>query len=131
MIRTKGTGTVGLCRVTREHNCLRPCHPGQLQSEDGEVRYYADCVAMDASDQAMQTQVVSAPVASSKKRSPMLEDKAPASSAKKRSTAAMKKSLNAEKPLGDASEGVVSPVAKTPQAAPKPRRVAKPRTPKV
>ncbi|WP_312531464.1 arginine/lysine/ornithine decarboxylase [Comamonas sp.] len=102
-----------------------------VDEESGEVRYYADCVAMDASDQAMQTQVVSAPVASSKKRSPMMEGKAPASSAKKRSTAAMKKSLNAEKPLGDASEGVVSPVAKTPQAAPKPRRVAKPRTPKV
>ncbi|MNT11868.1 Lysine decarboxylase, constitutive [compost metagenome] len=105
----------------------------ELVDDKGEVRYYADCVALDAGDQAVQTQVISAPVAAGKKTSPMLAGRAPAKSGKIKTEAAMKKALKAEKPVGDASVGKISPVEKTPQAVAKSTRTAKapkPRTPK-
>ncbi|MFG5777492.1 Orn/Lys/Arg decarboxylase N-terminal domain-containing protein [Comamonas sp. J-3] len=103
----------------------------ELVDEDGEVRYYADCVALSSDDKAVQTQVVSAPVAAAKKAAPLLASKAPPKSSKIKTEAGMKKALKAEKPVGDASAGIVSPVAKTPEAAPKARKSTKPRTPKV
>ena len=81
----------------------------------GELRFYADCVALDAHDQAMQTRVVSAPVAATKK-SPMLKSKAPAATGKEKSGASLKKSLQAEEPMGDPAAEVESPVARTPEA---------------
>ncbi|MEG0975841.1 MAG: aminotransferase class I/II-fold pyridoxal phosphate-dependent enzyme, partial [Comamonas sp.] len=92
----------------------------ELVSEDGEVRFYADCVALSDEDQAVQTQVVSAPVAVTKA----------AKANKAKAPAALKKALKADKPIGDASAGKVSPVSKTPEAAGKTRKAPKPKTPK-
>ena len=69
-------------------------------------------------------------MAAAKKAAPLLASKAPPKSSKIKTEAGMKKALKAEKPVGDASAGVVSPVSKTPEAAPKARKSAKPRTPK-
>ena len=108
----------------------------ELVDDKGEIRFYADCVALDASDQAVQTQVISAPVAAGKKTSPMVAGRAPAKSGKIKTEAAMKKALKAEKPVGDASVGKISPVQKTPQATAKATKTTKtskapkPRTPK-
>ena len=88
----------------------------ELTDENGDVQFYADCVARDDEKLALQTQVVAAPVAAVKPAGGLIAGKAPAATSKSRSTAALKKSLKAEKPMGEPGEGKLSPVAETPEA---------------
>ena len=86
----------------------------ELTDEDGEVRYYADCVAMNG-DQAMQTKAAPAPVAAAaakpvKAKAPAKAVKAakPAAATKVAKPAADKAAITAPKPVKPAK--AVKPV---------------------